>query len=125
MTPQQRSLRGRMGAYAQLAKYDPRVTTAKARQVFRESFAIAIREAHPELPEDEVQRRGDAARRAWYAGISVKSAKERAKRARRKAAKNMPAAPEPLPSSAEVVSPRRKGSGSEQPNDLSEDGARP
>ncbi len=86
-----------MGAYAQLAKYDPRVTTAKARQVFRESFANAIRELHPELEEDEVQRRGEADRKAWYASISLKSSKVRAKRARRKAAKNKPAAPSELP----------------------------
>lgn len=88
LTHQQRSLRGRMGAYAQQAKHDMLVTTAKARQVFRESFANAIRELHPELDEAEVQRRGEADRRAFYASISLKSAKMRARRARRKAALN-------------------------------------
>ena len=112
LPPAQRRAIARQGAYAQHAKYDPRVISAKARQVFRESFANAIREAHPELDEAEVQRRGEAARRAWYAGLGLKSAKERAKRARRKAAKNTPAAPESLP---RVGTAQAVGSGSEQP----------
>lgn len=34
LTPAERSLRGRMGAYAVHARYDPRVTTAPARAAF-------------------------------------------------------------------------------------------
>jgi hypothetical protein len=120
LSPRARSARARLGAYAQHAKYDTRETTAKARQVFRESFAAAIREEHPELDEDEVQRRGDAARKAWYSQISFRSAKARARRARRLAAaakrqgKNIPllGAPGPLPDSP-ASGGNGDGSGSE------------
>jgi len=82
LSPQARKLRARQGAYAQHAKYDTRETTAAARLAFRESFAAKVRAEHPELGEPEVQRRADAARRAWYSGIALKSAVVRARRTR-------------------------------------------
>ena len=76
-----------MAAYANLAKHDHREMNVKARQVFRESFADRVREEHPELDEEEVQRRGDALRRLWYQQVSLKSAKTRARRKAREADK--------------------------------------
>jgi hypothetical protein len=75
-------LRGRIGALRLHATHDPRTTTAKARQVFRDSFE---REVDPAgvLPEDERRRRADSARRAHYARLARLSAL--ARRARRSA----------------------------------------
>lgn len=98
LSPLTRQMIARKGAYAQHAKYDVREITSKARQVFRESFAEAVRVDHPELDEEEVQRRGDALRRAWYADLAIKSAKSRARRKARKDARlNKLPAPGPLP----------------------------
>lgn len=94
LPPARRRQIARLAAYTNLAKHDHREMNAKARQVFRESFANAIREEHPELDEEEVQRRGEAARRAWYAAISLKSAKTRARRKAREEAKLAKGQPE-------------------------------
>lgn len=78
---------GRMGALVTNSRYGGLEITAKARQRFRESFAEAVRAEHPELPEEEVQRRGAFARRAWYAALSLRANKaKRARKAQREAA---------------------------------------
>lgn len=76
------SLRGRMGAHALHAKYDSREVTAPARAAF---FARFEREVDPEnvLPEAERRRRAEHARKAYYAGLALKSAA--ARRARKAA----------------------------------------
>jgi hypothetical protein len=38
LSPSERSQRGRIGAYAQKAKHDPKETTRKAREVYRAQF---------------------------------------------------------------------------------------
>jgi hypothetical protein len=126
-----------MGAYVTNSRYDGLEITAKARQVFRESFADRVREEHPELDEEEVQRRGAFARRAWYAAMSIKANKAKsARRAQREAAAAkrygltpaepppedaglgspvlLPVAPGPLPDPAPSGSDG-DGSGPEQP----------
>ena len=81
MTPTERSIRGRIGAYALHAQHDARETTAKARATFLERFEI---EVDPEgvLPPEERQRRAMAARKGYFAKLALKSAqKRRAKKA--------------------------------------------
>lgn len=79
MTPEQRKLRARIGAYAQHAKYDTRETTAAARRAFLDRFE---RQVDPEgiLAVAERQRRAEAARRAHFMALALRSAQRRARR---------------------------------------------
>jgi hypothetical protein len=72
-------LRARIGAYRLHATHDSRETTAKARETFLTRFE---REVDPDgtLPEGERQRRAECARKAYFAGLALKSAKARAKK---------------------------------------------
>jgi hypothetical protein len=81
MTPEQRSLRGRIGAYSLHAKYDSRATTEPARRAFLSRFE---REVDPDgvLPEPERLRRAEYARKAYFARLALASAKARAARRR-------------------------------------------
>jgi hypothetical protein len=76
LTPEQRSLRARMAAYA---LHDPGVTTKRARDAFMARFE---RQVDPDrtLPEAERRRRVEAARKAYFLGLALKSAKARRKR---------------------------------------------
>ena len=62
LTPEQRSLRARMGGYAVAAKYDTREITKPAREGFLARFE---REVDPDgmLSEAERLRRAEAAKR--------------------------------------------------------------
>lgn len=79
--PAEHRLAGRIGALKLHAMRDPWETTAKARQVFRDSFE---REVDPmgALPVDERRRRADFARRAHYARLARLSAQARRSRRR-------------------------------------------
>ena len=79
LTPEQRSLRARMAAYALHAKYDARVTTQPARDAFMARFE---RQVDPDgmLPETERRRRAEAAKKAYFTGLALKSARARGKR---------------------------------------------
>jgi hypothetical protein len=74
--PAEMAMRGRIGAYRLHSKYDPKETTAKARESFLSRFE---REVDPEgvLPEAERLRRAEAARRAYFSQLAHKSAKAR------------------------------------------------
>ncbi len=76
LTPRQLSLRGRIGAYTLHATHDPKQTTAKARASFLAKFE---REVDPDgvLPEAERLRRAEAAKRAHFARMALKSARKR------------------------------------------------
>ena len=76
------ALRGRVGAYVAHSRHDSREITARARAAFLERFE---REVDPEglLPPDERRRRADYARRAYFARLTLKSARARARRAGR------------------------------------------
>lgn len=80
MTPEQRVMRARLGAYAQHAKHDPKRTTAKARQTFAERFE---REVDPDgvLEPTERARRAEAAKRAYYTRLALLSSRARRKHA--------------------------------------------
>lgn len=80
MTPEQRVMRARLGAYAQHAKHDPKQTTAKARRTFVERFE---REVDPDgvLEPTERARRAEAAKRAYYTRLALLSSRARRKHA--------------------------------------------
>jgi hypothetical protein len=79
MTPEQMSLRGRLGAHAVHARYDSKQLTSKAREVFLSRFE---REVDPEgkLSAEERQRRAEHARRAYFTKLALKSARARRKK---------------------------------------------
>lgn len=83
LTPWEAALRGRIGAYALHARHDTRETTRNARVAFLARF---LDEVDPDrtLPEPERLRRAEAARKAYFARLALKSARTRAARARRK-----------------------------------------
>jgi hypothetical protein len=78
LTPEQRTLRARMGAHALHAKRDPRETTRAAREASQGRFE---REVDPDgtLPEAERMRRADHARRLHFTRMAYLSAKARQK----------------------------------------------
>ena len=83
MTPEERSLRARMGGYASWANTsDPASRTAPARAAFQDRFE---RQVDPDgsLPVAERRRRAEAAKKAYYTGLALKSAQARRKRAAR------------------------------------------
>ncbi len=79
MTPSERSLRGRIGGLALAAQRNPLEYTAAARKAFLAKFE---KDVDPQglLPEDERQRRADAARKAHFARLGLKSAQVRRKK---------------------------------------------
>ena len=79
LTPAQRSLRARMGAYALHAAHDPRETTKAARDAFMARFE---RQVDPDrrLSLTERHRRAEAAKKAYFSGLALKSAKARRRR---------------------------------------------
>ena len=100
LTPEQRRLRARIAAYALHASHDPRETTKAARDAFMARFE---RQVDPEgtLPEAERRRRADAAKKAYFNALALKSA--RARGGRRERGGGAP----PVPSRRR--SPRRSG----------------
>ena len=79
LTPAERSLRGRMGAYVVHARYDPRQTTAPARSAFLKRF---LDEVDPDrvLPEPERLRRAAAARKAYFTRLAFLASRRRRQR---------------------------------------------
>ncbi len=98
-TPEQRSLRARIAAYALHASHDPRETTKPAR-AFMARFERQV-DPDGKLPKAERRRRADAAKKAYFNGLALKSA--RATGGRRERGGGAP--PEP----ARRRSPRRSG----------------
>ena len=76
LTPAQRTLRARLGAYTLHATHDPKETTAAARRAFLGGFE---RQVDPDgvLPDGERQRRARYARKAHFAQLALKSARTR------------------------------------------------
>ncbi len=71
--------RARLGAFAQHARYDTRETTRAAREAFARRFE---REVDPDgvLPEAERARRAEAAKRAHFQRMALRSAQARRKK---------------------------------------------
>ena len=76
MTPGERALRGRIGAYSLHAQGG--TNTGPARRAFLAKFEAEV-DPKGVLSENERQRRAQAARRAYFARLGLKSAKTRAK----------------------------------------------
>ena len=76
MTPGERTLRARMAAYVLHSRYDSRELTAPARRAFNDRFE---KEVDPDgnLPPAERQRRAEAARKAYFTRLALKSAQAR------------------------------------------------
>ena len=79
LTPAERSLRGRMGAYVVHARHDPRRITAPAREAFLNRF---LDEVDPDrvLPEPDRLRRAAAARKAYFTRLAFLASRRRTKR---------------------------------------------
>ncbi len=76
LTPAERSLRSRIAAYTLHATRDPHETTKAARQAFLARFE---QEVDPEgrLPADVRRRRAQAARKAYFSRLALRSARVR------------------------------------------------
>jgi hypothetical protein len=85
VSPAERRLRGRAGAYAMHARNDVRETSRAGRDA---AWQRLLDQVDPEmiLPEAERQRRAEAARRSWMSSIALRSVQARAARRRRPAA---------------------------------------
>lgn len=79
LTPSERSLRGRIGAYLMHARNDPRETTRAARAAFAQRFLDQV-DPHRRLPEPERLRRAEAARRAHFTRLAYLAARRRRRR---------------------------------------------
>lgn len=80
LTPVERQLRARMGGHACHAKHDSTQITAPARAAFLAKFE---RQVDPDgtLTPEERARRAEHARQQYFAGLALKSATARRKRA--------------------------------------------
>lgn len=76
LTPEERTLRARLGAYRLHALHDPKETTKKARSAFASRFE---REVDPDgvFSSPERARRAEAARRAYFTQLQLRSAQAR------------------------------------------------
>jgi hypothetical protein len=84
LTPGERGLRARIGAYAMHARNDARETSANGRAAFLARFEW-LADPEERLPAAERQRRAQQLRSAYFARLALASAK--ARRARGPAAK--------------------------------------
>ncbi|CAN5438245.1 hypothetical protein BH18ACT1_BH18ACT1_01110 [soil metagenome] len=81
ISPSERKLQAQLAAYVSWANTaDPAARTAAARRAFVDRFE---REVDPDgtLPEGERTRRAEAARKAHYTRLALKSAQARRRRA--------------------------------------------
>ncbi len=78
LTPSEKSQRARMGGYAVAAKYDTKALTQPARAARDQKF---IDEVDPDgkLPQEERDRRVEAARTAYFTKLAYQSARARRK----------------------------------------------
>jgi hypothetical protein len=80
VTPEQRSLFGRIGSAIARSRHDPRDLTSEARRTFLARFERQAREHYPDLPDAEIERRAGELRKAWMLRLSLKSSIARAKK---------------------------------------------
>ena len=76
MSSSEATLRGRIGAYSLHASHDPRETTKAGRKAFLARFEAEV-DPKGALPPQERRRRAEAARRAYFARLALKSAQAR------------------------------------------------
>jgi hypothetical protein len=76
LTPGERRLRARIGAYAMHARNDARETTANGRAAFLARFE-RLADPDERLPPAERKRRAEQLRSAYFARLALASAKAR------------------------------------------------
>ena len=77
------SLIAKLGNHVRWAQTDDRTAaTQPARDAFRDRFLREARERFGDLPADELARRAEHLRKAYYARLALKSAQARRKKAR-------------------------------------------
>ena len=74
MTPAERTLRARIGAYSLHAQGG--TNTGPARAKFLQKFLLEV-DPNGMLPEGERQKRAEAAKRGYFARLALKSAQKR------------------------------------------------
>jgi hypothetical protein len=72
------AIRGRIGGYVNASKNNPKEYTAKAREGFEKRFLDMV-DKERLLPEEERQRRAEAAKKAYMNELARKSAQKRQK----------------------------------------------
>lgn len=78
----ERALRARIAAYASWSKtHDPSARTQPARAAFTRRFEAEV-DPDRRLPEEERRRRAEAARRAYFTRLALRSAQARRRSAR-------------------------------------------
>jgi hypothetical protein len=82
LSSSERTMRARIAAYALHAQRGPRETTRAARQAFLTRFDHEV-DPDGRLPEAERRRRAEAARRAYFTALALRSARSRRHRTRR------------------------------------------
>jgi hypothetical protein len=80
LSPSERTLRARLAAHTLHASVDSRVHTERARATFLSRFESDV-DPNGELTVDERARRAEHAKRAYFLGLALKSAKARRTRA--------------------------------------------
>jgi hypothetical protein len=81
LSPSERTLRARRAAHLLHAKYDSGELTKPARAAFEERFYNQV-DPDRTLPEAERHRRAEHAKKAYFTGLAIKSAKARKARRR-------------------------------------------
>jgi hypothetical protein len=83
LSPEERALRGRIGALALHSKHDPKKTTQAARAAFSAKFEADV-DPEGKLDPAERKRRAEYARKAHFARLALASARARREKAERK-----------------------------------------
>jgi hypothetical protein len=79
MTPEQRRLRAQIAANTRWSREDPLPTAIRGQAGLTAKFEREIRSEFPNLPDHEVARRVESARKAHFARLALKSAKARSR----------------------------------------------
>jgi hypothetical protein len=82
MSPSERAMRARLAAFALHAQRDPRETTRAGRAAFAARFEMEV-DPDGSLTEPERRRRAEAARRAYFTRLALRSARARRRRRQR------------------------------------------
>jgi hypothetical protein len=80
LTPEQRHLRASIAAHARWSQENPAANAARGQAGLLAKFEREIRAADPDLPDAEVARRAESARRAHMGRLALASSKARARR---------------------------------------------
>jgi hypothetical protein len=81
LSPEERSLRARIGAHALHGTHDSRELTANARAGFLNKFLDQDDQASPGLPEPERLKRAEHLLRSHMQRLALRSARARARKA--------------------------------------------